>query len=322
MQIHRIRAASLKEALLRARQTYGEDAVVISQETLAGGEVALAIAQRDAATVSSAVFRNTERKPKQAAVLRELDARLARQGTSPEYRAELCSAVERRLSQGSHPVDLAAEDIAKHFAPARLTRIPGKTRVLTLVGSTGSGKTTTLVKLAHGMLQAGRKVELATLDSHRVGAVEQLRAFAQQLGIPMTVLKRGVRMNPKVLAAGGVDMLLLDTTGHALQDVPMLAQMTKSLQHAPVAIDVHLVLPASTSARARAEQHELYAPLQPAGCIVTKLDETGDKASALEFARSRQLPVSFLCDGTRIEHDLHRATGANVADLFLMGKLS
>jgi flagellar biosynthesis protein FlhF len=129
-------------------------------------------------------------------------------------------------------------------------------------------------------------------------------------------------MNPTALASGGVDMLLLDTTGHANQDVPLLMQLRKALASAPVAIDVQLVLPASTSQRARAEQLELYQSLQPTGCVITKLDETGDKASALEFAREHALPVSFLCDGNRIEADLHRASGNTVADLLLMGKLS
>jgi len=322
MQIHRIRAASLKEALLRARQALGEEAIVISQETLPGGEVALAVARREGSTVESAVFRGPRSTPRPPAALRELDQRLEKHNVSEAFRLELCAAVQARLAEGAHPVDLAAEEIARRFVPARLTKIPGKTRILTLVGSTGAGKTTSLVKIAHGMQQAGRKVEFATLDSHRVGAVEQLRAFAQLQGLPMTVLKRGVRMNPTALASGGVDMLLLDTTGHANQDVPLLMQLRKALASAPVAIDVQLVLPASTSQRARAEQLELYQSLQPTGCVITKLDETGDKASALEFAREHALPVSFLCDGNRIEADLHRASGNTVADLLLMGKLS
>lgn len=322
MQIHRIRAASLKEALIRARQNHGEDAIVISQETLPGGEVALAVARRDAPVVESALFRTPRAANKQPAALRELDARLARQGVSESFRSSVLTAVETRLPEGGHPIDLAADEIARSFTPARLAKIPGKTRILTLVGATGTGKTTTLVKIAHGMMKAGRKVELATLDSHRVGAVEQLRAFSSALGVPMTVLKRGVRMNPTALASGGVDMLLLDTTGHAQQDVPMLMQLRKSLAQAPVVIDVHLVLPASTSARARGEQSAQYQPLLPAGCAVTKLDETGDKASALEFARDNALPVSFLCDGNRVEGNLHRATGSTIADLLLTGKLS
>lgn len=322
MQIHRIRAATLKDALIRARQTLGDNAVVVSQEVLPGGEVALAVALRESTSTPSAVFRAPQSTASESPALRELTKRLEKQGASADFCSQIREAVRPRLEEGPHALDLAAEEIAKRFAPAKLNKIPGKTRVLTLVGATGSGKTTTLVKLASAMKQAGRMVELATLDSHRVGSVEQLRAFATLLEVPMTVLKRGVRMNPTALASGGIDMLLLDTTGHAQQDLKLIQQLNKAFEQAPIALDVQLVLPATLSERARQEQYEVYKDLNPSGCVITKLDDTADKASGLEFAWRQSLPVAFLCDGTRIESDLHRATGSTCADLLLMGRIA
>ena len=202
-----------------------------------------------------------------------------------------------------------------------MARLEGKTRVLAFVGATGVGKTTSIVKLAKRLRDSGRRVELATLDSHRVGAVEQLRAWASSLGLPLTVLKRGVRMNPAALASGSVDIVLLDTTGHPKHDAELLGQLAKVFEAAPVQLDVQLVLAAPASRAALEAAYAPFAALKPA-CSITKLDETSDKALALEFALEKQLPVAFVNDGTDVDLNFHRAGGDAIADLWLRGRIA
>lgn len=324
MQIHRIRGASLKEALLRARRMFGEDAIVVSQEILPGGEIALAVAEREqaGAGVESTLFRVQQAREKEQPALRELAQRLERNGVSAARTNALVEAVRKRVAEGGHVLDLAADEIGKLFPPVRLGRVEGRTRVLAFAGSTGVGKTTTIVKLAKRMSRAGRKVELATLDSHRVGAVEQLRAWAAVLELPLTVLKRGVRMNPAALSSGAVDLLLLDTTGHPRHDAELLAQLSEALAGTPALLDVHLVLPAPASHAALETAWKPFEALAPAAASVTKLDETEDKALALEFALERKLSVAFLCDGSDVDANFRRASGDSVADLWLRGRMA
>ncbi len=324
MQIHRIRGTSLKEALLRARRMFGEDAIVVSQEILPGGEIALAVAQKEdsAAEVESTLFRVQQAREKEQPALRELAQRLERQGVSHSLATRLCDAVRARMASGGHVLDLAAEEIGALFPPVRLGRVDGRTRVLAFAGTTGVGKTTTIVKLAKRMRDAGRRVELATLDSHRVGAVEQLRAWANVLELPLTVLKRGVRMNPAALSAGSVDLVLLDTTGHPRHDAELLAQLRSVFADTPALLDVHLVLPAPASHAALEAAWKPFEALAPAACSITKLDETEDKAQALEFALDKRLPVAFLCDGSDVDANFRRASGDSVADLWLRGRMA
>lgn len=324
MQIHRIRGSSLKEALLRARRMFGEDAIVVSQEILPGGEIALAVAQREAAAagVESSIFRARESRAKESPALRELEQRLERNGVSQATLTRIVEALRARGANEGHLLDAAADEIGRLFPPARMGRLEQKTRVLAYTGATGVGKTTSIVKLAKRLRDSGRRVELATLDSHRVGAVEQLRAWANSLGVPLTVLKRGVRMNPAALASGSVDVVLLDTTGHPRHDAELLAQLQKAFEGAPVQLDVQLVLPAPASREALEAAWAPFEKHKPAACSVTKLDETKDKARALEFALEKQLPVAFVNDGPDVDLNFHRAGGDAIADLWLRGRIA
>jgi flagellar biosynthesis protein FlhF len=324
MQIHRVRGTSLKEALLRARRMLGEDAVVVSQEILPGGEIALAVAQREesAAEVESTIFRAQRARAEEHPALRELEQRLERTGVSPALRTRIVAALRGRNADQGHVLDAAADEIGRLFPPARLPRLQGKTRVLAFAGATGVGKTTSIVKLAKRMRASGRRVELATLDSARVGAVEQLRAWANSLELPLTVLKRGVRMNPAALSSGSVDMVLLDTTGHPRHDAELLAQLRKAFEPAAVQLDVHLVLAAPASRDALEAAWKPIESLAPVACSVTKLDETHDKALALEFALEHALPVAFVNDGADVDLHFHRAGGEAIADLWLRGRIA
>ncbi|MBK7642491.1 MAG: hypothetical protein IPJ19_05495 [Planctomycetes bacterium] len=323
MQIHRIRGSSLKEALLRARRTLGEDAVVVSQEVLPGGEIALAVAQRNdsAAEVESSIFRAQGARAKEQPALRELEQRLERHGVSDKLVARILDALRKRGAGEGHVLDEAAVEIGRIFPPARLPRLEKQTRVLAFTGATGVGKTTGIVKFAKRLRESGRRVELATLDSARVGAVEQLRAWAKSLEMPLTVLKRGVRMNPAALSAGSVDMVLLDTTGHPRHDAELLTQLRKVFEPAPVQLDVHLVLAAPSSRQALEAAWKPFEALAPIACSVSKLDETADKAMALEFALEKGLPVAFVNDGPDVDVHFHRAGGETIADLWLRGRI-
>lgn len=323
MQIHRVRGTSLKEALLRARRMLGEDAIVVSQEILPGGEIALAVAQREeaAAEVESTIFRAQKARAKEQPALRELEQRLERNGVSSGLVARIVESLRARGATEGHVLDAAADEIGRLFPPARMPRLEGRTRVLAFAGATGVGKTTSIVKLGKRLAESGRKVELATLDSARVGAVEQLRAWAGSLGLPLTVLKRGVRMNPAALASGAIDMVLLDTTGHPRHDAELLAQLRKAFEPAPVQLDVHLVLAAPASRAALEASWKPFEELAPVACSVTKLDETQDKAQALEFALEKGLPVAFVNDGPDVDLHFHRAGGDAIADLWLRGRI-
>ena len=344
MQIHRVTGASLREALLRAQSEYGDDAVVIQQEFSPGGVVTLSVALEPKAklgTRTTTVARDArgarpapatqegasaltapEVDPARSPLVREVAQRLARTGTSQVFTAELCREIAAWPDADVHVMDRAAEAVGRRFPAVQLKRLEHGTRILALVGLTGVGKTTTLVKLAARMLRANRRVEIATLDSRRVGAVEQLRAWSKQLGVPLTVLRDGVKPHARAFEGSNVDCVFLDTTGSPTSDVAQILALQSAFAGARVAFDVYLVLSATASREADELVTRAYSALAPAGIVVTKLDETSTPAPVLEHAIAAKLPVAFLSNGPDVSHDLQRSGPEAVADLFLRGRIA
>ncbi len=316
MQIHRIRGSSLKEALLKAQSEYGDEAVVIQQEPAPGGGVTLSIARRAPATAG------TEADPLTLPLVREVAQRLLRNGASQALTRLLCREIAEWPDPSVHVMDRAAEVIGRRFQPVKVGKLERHTRVLAFVGMTGVGKTTTLVKLAARMLRAGRRVELATLDARRVGAVEQLRAWSTQLGVPLSVLRENTRPRAEAFEGANVDVVLLDTTGNPPRDVAQLRTLAQSFVGTRVVFDIWLVLSASSSRGSLDMVTQAFTELSPAGLVVTKLDETREPAVVLEHSLARSLPIAFLSDGPDVATNLHRGGPEACADLLLRGRLS
>lgn len=321
MQIHRVRGSSLRDALLRAQDAYGEDAVVIQEESVPGGGVTLSVAKREVARAST-LATQPEQDPARVPIVREVAQRLERTGASKEFIASICAEVRAWPDANVHVMDRAAESIGRRFPPVKLGRLDSGTRVLAFVGLTGVGKTTTIVKLATRMLRAGRRVELATLDVQRIGAVEQARAWSRELGVPLSVIRPGVKPHAKAFEGSGVDVVLLDTTGNPLVDVERLQELQQSFTGARVAFGTWLVLPATASRVSLEMVTRAYAPLAPEGVVVTKLDETREPAVVLEHVLATGLGVAFLSNGPDVALHLHRSGPEACADLFLRGRLS
>lgn len=321
MQIHRVRGSSLRDALLRAQDAYGEDAVVIQEESVPGGGVTLSVARREAPRAQTHATQ-PEQDPARIPIVREVAQRLERTGTSKDFVASICAEVRDWPDAGVHVMDRAAEAIGRRFPPVKLGRLDGGTRVLAFVGLTGVGKTTTIVKLATRMLRAGRRVELATLDVQRVGAVEQARAWSRELGVPLSILRPGAKPHAKAFEGSGVDVVLLDTSGNPLVDVERVQELQQSFTGARVSFGTWLVLPANASRASLELVTRAFAALAPEGVVITKLDETREPAVVLEHVLAAGLGVAFLSDGPDVAIHLHRSGPEACADLCLRGRLS
>jgi len=321
MQIHRIRGSSLEDALRRARRAYGEGALVVGHESTAGG-VTLAVSQKAAAEEIGGGSEGEGGAAPQG--MEEVERRLAAAGCSEGFARRVRARLGRRGDPGRHPIDRAATAIGAMFRVARLPVSPGTTRVVCFVGNTGAGKTTGIVKLGARLVRAGRRVGLATLDSRRVGAVEQLRAYARILGAPLAVLKGDTAPSAESVGAPGNDVVLLDTSGRPDYDLPRLSRLCAALRGgaAEATLDSFLVLPATSSRAAALEVSEVHGDLHFGGCVITKLDETRRPGPIFEHVLELGLPIAFLSDGQDIARAFHRARPDHLADALLLGRVA
>ncbi len=195
--------------------------------------------------------------------------------------------------------------------------IPGRRRLVALVGPTGVGKTTTIAKLAANYrLKEKRNVGLITVDTYRIAAVEQLRTYAEIIDLPMQVVSTPREMREAVRRMNGLDLILMDTAGRSPRDGIKIQELRAFLTEA-AADEVHLVLSSVAAARTLLQTTERFRAAGTTGLILTKLDEATGLGSLLPVLRFSKLPLGYLTNGQNVPDDIEVADPGRVARLVL-----
>ncbi|MDH5301603.1 MAG: flagellar biosynthesis protein FlhF [Gammaproteobacteria bacterium] len=178
--------------------------------------------------------------------------------------------------------------------------------VFALVGPTGVGKTTTLVKMAarYALQHGTDKIALITTDNYRVGALEQLRTYGRIMEAPVRVANDSAELKDILKSMYDRKLVLIDTAGMSQRDMRLTEQFSM-LRDGTSQIKTYLVMSASTQYSVMEETAKAYGKVVLDGCIFTKLDETNSLGSALSVAAEQQLPIAYVCDGQRVPEDLH-----------------
>jgi len=256
--------------------------------------------------------------PGTAPELGELYTRLLNADFSDECAHELVQAVETRVSAGRaantaippETVESAlAQELESRFETSPGLGAPGADRRVTaLVGPPGSGKTTTLVKLALKYGLTSRKpVQILSTDTCRVAASEQLRAYAAIIGIAFQTVDTMTGLAQALEEASGKDLVLIDTPGFAAADAEEAAELALFLSRHRL-IEVQLVMPATLRAAALSRITERFSMFQPARLLFTNLDDEGACGGIVEQAMRTRLPLSYLGCGQQIPEDLIEAS--------------
>ncbi|MFT3743038.1 MAG: flagellar biosynthesis protein FlhF [Pyrinomonadaceae bacterium] len=192
--------------------------------------------------------------------------------------------------------------------------------VMAVIGPTGVGKTTTIAKLAARVsLHEHRRVELVTLDTYRIAAVEQLKTYAEIIGAGCHVVRSVLELEA-VLKRLPVDAtVLIDTTGRSPHDLADQFELSDFLQN-NLSIRKCLAVQATThpvDSLAAIKKFEMYG----ADCLaITKIDETMRPGAVLETIVHSGLPLAYFCTGQRVPEDLQIATAVSLTDRILANK--
>jgi flagellar biosynthesis protein FlhF len=238
--------------------------------------------------------------------------------TAAELDADLAYDLIGKIGAPFRPDALRDELGRLLTVDAALGRAGSHPPIVALVGPPGSGKTTTLVKLAVQYGVASRKAtQILTVDTLRVGASDQLRSYAAILGVGFQVLETTTALARALDEQHHLkDLILIDTPGLALNELEAFGDLADFLSTHP-AVDTHLVLPASmrTSDLKRvANQYEIFKPFK---LLFTRLDETETFGPILSQSVRSGKPVSFLTRGQRIPEDLEEATRDSILNMVL-----
>ncbi|MDI9404610.1 MAG: hypothetical protein QM516_12120, partial [Limnohabitans sp.] len=260
------------------------------------------------------------------AVLEEAFARLIEQEVSRELADRIMADVEREVSSASEAEGgfVATRAVVRDAVERRLAALlpsdeidgfrmsrgrNGRARRIAFVGPTGVGKTTTLAKIAAQLtLKRGLRVGIVAADTYRIAAVDQLRTYAEILGIAVEVASSPADAARACDRLGDVDVVLIDTAGRSQNDRMKLSEL-KAFLAAAEPDETHLVLSATAGARTLAKEAESFGALGADRLVLTKLDEAASFGTLIGLVERLGTRVSFFTHGQEVPDHIEVAQG-------------
>jgi len=188
-------------------------------------------------------------------------------------------------------------------------------KVLVLVGPTGVGKTTTIAKLSYLFKRAGKRPGVITLDSYRVGAVEQLRAFINIMELPFRVADTPEEFLRGLEEMENRDIVLVDTAGRSHHDRLRLNELRLFLESFDASI--YLTLSANLSELVMYEVIMQFGIFPIKGLVFSKLDETSYPGNVINVAYRTKLPILCFTTGQTVPDDIVMANYEYITKLML-----
>ena len=283
-------------------------------------------AEREKAAKPGLIGRLLGRGDAKTVVRRELDddmlERLEELLISADMGVDTALRVTSNMAEGRFGKRLSTQEI-KELLAAEITRImepvarpmplyPTKPQVVLVVGVNGSGKTTTIGKLASQFQAAGKKVVIAAGDTFRAAAVEQLQVWGDRAGVPVLTAPEG--SDPASLAfdameqaaRDGADLLMIDTAGRLQNRADLMEELQKIVRvirkkdpDAPH--NTLLVLDATTGQNALSQVKTFQELADVTGLIMTKLDGTAKGGVLVALADKFGLPIHAIGVGEQID---------------------
>ncbi|SFR95921.1 flagellar biosynthesis protein FlhF [Anaeromicropila populeti] len=234
---------------------------------------------------------------------------------------EISKSIKKDSSVDSVLSSVYQKIILKLGQPKFIELEEGKRKCVFFIGPTGVGKTTTIAKIASNLkLKQKAKVSLITSDTYRIAAVEQLRTYANILGIPLSVVYTKEELEAEKKKYEDYDILLIDTAGRSHKNNEQQEDMKQLIDTIPEdEREVFLVLSATTKYKDLIKITERYSEITDYSLIFTKLDETSSLGNILNVKLLTKAPLSYTTWGQNVPDDISNIDAQSIAKKLLGG---
>ncbi len=200
-----------------------------------------------------------------------------------------------------------------YFADNEEIKLEQNQKVISFVGPTGVGKTTTMAKIAaHFAVDQNKDVGLITADTYRIAAVEQLQTYSKIIDIPFAVCYSSSKLEEMIKGQfRNCDLVLIDTPGSSWKDQPQIGRLNDFVDHSFID-EVHLLLSLNTKSSDLRNIITKFSELEPDKALLTKLDETSSYGDIINIKENYKLPISYLTCGQDVPEDFEIADSEQI----------
>lgn len=243
-----------------------------------------------------------------------------------KYANQIISEIEGTLKKDASMDNILAsiyQKIILKLGQPKMISVEGKTpKFIFFIGSTGVGKTTTIAKIASKFkVNEKLKVAFLTADTYRIAAVEQLRTYANILGIPLKVIYSEDEIRHAKEEFADYDLIFVDTAGRSHRSKEQRDDIESLIDVIPEEErEIYLVLSATTKYRDLVKITEAYSEIINYNLIFTKLDETGTIGNLFNIRMLTEAPLSYATFGQNVPDDISRVDAQNIAKQLLRGQ--
>jgi flagellar biosynthesis protein FlhF len=336
MKLRKFVADDMKDALTQIKRDLGPDAMIVATRPVRRGllgqgvEVTAAVDVDEAASkaptplslVPKPSVSEADLERIMAPVRSELRSLRSHLRSLPQNDSD---GLRKELSEMRRSIDGLRDQAPANDNQVALSTLAARhqlafasnARLVALVGMTGVGKTTTIAKLAaKSALVERRSVAIVTLDGYRVGGEDQMRAYADLIGVPLHVATPAelAQLLPRLAS---FERIFIDTAGRSPRDAGAIRALAEGF--AGLDIEIHLALPAGSSRTAIDACAARMSELRVARLLFTKVDEAERLDEVVRAPARLAAPVTWVTTGQRVPEDIESATPERLLELATFG---